>query len=134
MASGFDVEPGPAPWCHDQFIAALPHSLENVPLSPVVTVLLKNSLCSNNIEELHWPRSAARALVMHERSSSSSILVFGWAVSEDRCVRSLQLCLAEFARLIGLPREDAGGVRVPPMSSAWLRAHDADFEKHGPGW
>jgi hypothetical protein len=71
---------------------------------------------------------------MHERSSSSSIVVFGWAVGEDGCIRPLQLCLAELARLIGLSREDTGGIRVPPMSSAWLQEHDADFEKHGPGW
>ena len=133
MASGFEVAPGPAPWCHDQCIA-LPQPRESISPGPVVTVLLENSLCSNNIEELHWPRGAARALVMHERSSSSSIVVSGWSVGGDRRIRSLQLCLAEFARLIGRPREDTGGIRVPPMSSAWLQEHDAHFEKHGPGW
>lgn len=69
------------------------------------------------------------APVVREEAVFSNPWMITWSLGELVLVQPLRLGLDVLARTCARdPRQDR--LRVPPMSSDWLRRHQADCEKH----
>lgn len=64
-------------------------------------------------------------------ATTASLLLLARAVGEQTCIRPLRSGLYRLVRNLGMPPVDTSGLYIRPMSSAWLRQHDAEHEKHG---
>lgn len=65
--------------------------------------------------------------------TTASLVLFARTVGEHTCVRPLRSGLGVLARSFGLPPPDTSDIHVRPMSTAWLRQNEAEFEKHNGG-
>jgi hypothetical protein len=62
--------------------------------------------------------------------ASRPLLVLATSVGDITRIRSFRFGFDTVARLLGLAPPEVNGLHVPPMSSEWLRQHDADCTKH----
>jgi hypothetical protein len=60
-------------------------------------------------------------------------LTFASSFGERTCVRPLKWSVDVFAQILGVPVDRVHGLHVGSMSSAWLREHEMESEKHSAG-
>lgn len=68
--------------------------------------------------------------VLEQTHAKHSLLTFATSLGERTCVRPLQRSIDVFAQMLGLSLGRFHGPRVGSMSSAWLRQHETEVEKH----